>query len=304
MTLLFDRTSTALQVAAGTDLSGRRAVVTGGASGIGLETARALAAAGADVTLAVRRTEAGDKAAAEIGHEVRVAQLDLADLASVRAFVQAWDGPLHVLVDNAGVMATPQTRTAAGWELQLATNHLGHAALTTGLHRSLAAEGARVVVVSSRAHLRDGVHLDDLHFDRRPYDPWLAYAQSKSANVLFAVEAARRWERDGITVNALHPGRIVTDLVRHLDDDQLAAAVAGSSEGPDARKTVEQGAATSVLLAASRLVEGVTGHYFEDCTAAGPHQPGTSTGVAAHAVDPATAEALWEASARLVGDHA
>src|SRR5262249_57752741 len=155
--------------------------------------------------------------------EVLVAPLDLADQASVAAFVAWWDGPLHILVTNAGVMAPPELRTPEGWELQFATNHLGHFALATGLHRALAeAGGARVVSVSSSAHLRSPVVFEDIHFTEREYEPWAAYGQSKTANVLFAVEATKRWASDGITVNALMPGGIRTNLQRYVTDDELA----------------------------------------------------------------------------------
>jgi NAD(P)-dependent dehydrogenase (short-subunit alcohol dehydrogenase family) len=292
--------TTAAEVVAGVDLSGRRAVVTGGASGIGVETARALARAGADVTIAVRNLEAGAKTAADIGRNVEVAPLDLADRASVAAFVAAWDGPLHILVNNAGVMASPLVRTPEGWEQQFATNHLGHFALATGLHGALAAAGgARVVSVSSTAHQRSDVDFDDLMFERRAYDPWLAYGQSKTANVLFAVEAAKRWAGDGITANALNPGGIHTNLQRHIDVDALVADIARQG-GQVNWKTPEQGAATSVLLAASPLVDGVTGRYFEDVAEAGPHQEGTRTGVAGYALDPESAARLWTVSADLI----
>ena len=282
--------TTAAEVVAGVDLSGRRAVVTGGASGIGIETARALATAGADVTIAVRNLEAGAKTAVEIGHHVQVAPLELADRASIAAFVAHWDGPLHILVDNAGVMASPLMRTAEGWEMQFATNHLGHFALATGLHDALAAAGgARVVSVSSAAHLRSPVVFDDIHFQQREYDPWLAYGQSKTANVLFAVEATNRWAGDGIAVNALHPGGIRTNL-------QRLRAEAGMGPAAPRWKTPEQGAATSVLLAASPLVEGVSGRYFEDVAEAGLNRPGTRTGVAAYALDPEAAAQLWKVS--------
>jgi NAD(P)-dependent dehydrogenase (short-subunit alcohol dehydrogenase family) len=301
VTTPFGSDSTAADVIDGVDLTGRRAVVTGGASGIGVETARVLAEAGAEVTIAVRDTAAGEKAAAEIGCDIMVARLDLADLGSVRAFARGWDGPLHILVNNAGVMACPETRVARGWELQLATNHLGHFALGIGLHDALAAEGARVVSVSSRGHLFSDVQLADLQFERRPYDPWLAYGQSKTANILFAVEADRRWAADGIDVNALHPGRIRTSLGRHLDQKQLQQVLA-TSGGADAIKTVEQGAATSVLLAASPLLQGVGGRYFEDCNEALPNVEGTRNGYAPYALDPTNAEALWETSTRLIKD--
>jgi NAD(P)-dependent dehydrogenase (short-subunit alcohol dehydrogenase family) len=294
----FGRDTTAAEVVAGVDLSGKRAVVTGGASGIGIETARALAHAGAEVTLAVRNLDAGAKTAAEIGRNVLVAPLDLADRASIAAFAANWDGPLHMLVDNAGVMASPLMRTPEGWELQFATNHLGHFALANGLHAALAlAGGARLVSVSSAAHLRSPVVFDDIQFQRRDYDPWLAYGQSKTANVLFAVEVAKRWAGDGITANALHPGGIRTNLQRYVSDEDLARmrSASGGSAAPQ-WKTPEQGAATSVLLAASPLVEGVTGTYFEDVAEAALNEPGTRTGVAAYALDPEAAARLWDVS--------
>lgn len=300
----FTNETTALEVVRGVDLTGRRAVVTGGASGIGVETARALAQAGADVTLAVRNPSAGQEALADItattgNDRILVAPLDLADLGSVAAFVANWDGPLHILVDNAGIMAAPEMRTPQGWEMQFATNHLGHFALATGLHPALAAAGgARIVSVSSAAHLRSPVVFDDIHFARRAYDPWLAYGQSKTANVLFAVEATRRWAGDGILVNALHPGAIRTNLQRYVSDEELERmrAQTGGTAGAGYWKTTEQGAATSVLLAASPLLDGVGGRYFEDCQEAGPNQPGARTGYAPYAMDPEAAERLWRVS--------
>jgi NAD(P)-dependent dehydrogenase (short-subunit alcohol dehydrogenase family) len=299
VTTPFGARSTAAEVVAGVDLTGRRAIVTGGSSGIGVETARALAGAGAEVTLAVRDVEAGAMVAADITTgEVLVAPLDLADQVSVAAFVAAWDGPLHILVDNAGVMASPEARTAEGWELQFAVNHLGHFALTTGLHAALAtAGGARVVVVSSVGHVNGEVLFDDINFEHHPYDPWAAYSQSKTANVLFAVEAAKRWAADGISVNALNPGRIAgTNLSRHIQISAAPAAFEPNDSAGVSVKNIEQGAATSVLLAASPLVEGVTGRYFEDCEEAGPHRPGVRRGVADHALDPDKAARLWQVS--------
>lgn len=299
ITTPFTAGSTAAEVVAGVDLTGRRAIVTGGASGIGVETARALASAGAEVTLAVRNTDAGQATAEDIiattgNKQILVAPLDLADQASVALFVAAWDGPLHILVNNAGVMASPEMRTPEGWELQFATNHLGHFALANGLHRALAAAGgARVVSVSSAAHLRSPVVFEDIHFLERPYEPWAAYGQSKTANVLFAVEASKRWAGDGITVNSLMPGAIRTNLQRHVTDEELQRLRAESGPTTVAWKTPEQGAATSVLVATSPLLEGVGGRYFEDCNEAGPNQPGTRTGVAAYALDPEAAARLW-----------
>jgi NAD(P)-dependent dehydrogenase (short-subunit alcohol dehydrogenase family) len=304
ITTPFGFDSTAAEVVAGIDLTGKRAIVTGGSSGIGIETARALAAAGADVTLAVRNTEAGARVAADItatgNAAVHVAELDLADPKSVAAFVAGWSGPLDVLINNAGVMAIPELRLSAqGWELQFATNHLGHFALAFGLHDALAATsaGARIVSLSSRGHLRSPVVFDDINFASRPYEPLLAYGQSKTANVLFAVEATRRWADVGITANAVHPGAIETNLSRYLDRDYLEQLKAS---GVYRYKTAEQGAATSVLVATSPQLEGVGGRYFEDCNEAPVVDPSSAetsgSGVAAYAVDPTNAERLWELS--------
>jgi NAD(P)-dependent dehydrogenase (short-subunit alcohol dehydrogenase family) len=306
ITTPFGAQSTADDVLAGVDLTGRRAVVTGGAGGLGRETARALASAGADVTIAARDLDAAGTVAKELSQEtgnpgVHAARLDLADLASVRAFVAGWQGPLHILVNNAGIMATPAQRTPEGREMQFAVNHLGHFALTTGLHDALAeAGGARVVVVSSVGHVNGPVRFDDFDFTRDPYDPWAAYAQSKTANVLFAVEAARRWAPDNITVNALNPGRIwETGLSRHLAAPPSSFDPTGATGVSE--KNIAQGAATSVLLAASPLVAGVTGKYFEDCQEAAPFTPGVRRGVAGYATDPGNARRLWDLSAELTG---
>jgi NAD(P)-dependent dehydrogenase (short-subunit alcohol dehydrogenase family) len=304
----FGEHSTAQEIAAGIDLSGRRAIVTGASSGIGVETARVLADRGAAVTLAVRDTEAGASVATGIrestGNDaVDVRRLELAEPGSVASFVGDWDGPLDILINNAGVMAIPErTLTADGAELHFATNHLGHFALATGLHPALSASGgARVVSLSSTAHLYCPVLFDDPSFAFVPYNPFLAYGQSKTANVLFAIEANRRWHRDGITVNAVMPGGIATGLQRHVDPEALARIrrEAGASEE---LKTVEQGAATSILAAVSPLLDGIGGRYLEDCQEAevipsradadGRH------GVAAYALDPANAERLWDISER------
>jgi NAD(P)-dependent dehydrogenase (short-subunit alcohol dehydrogenase family) len=251
----FGFASTADQVIEGVDLTGKRAIVTGGASGLGIETARVLAGAGAEVVLAVRRLALGEEVAKEIrdstgNPKVRVAQLDLSDLRSVSALVSAWDGPLHILINNAGVMAIPSLeRTQEGWEMQFATNFLGHFALTQGLHAAMVdAGGARIVSVSSSGNLIAPVLFDDLHFDFIPYDPFVPYGQSKSACALLAVEATRRWAEQGILANALNPGAIATNLQKHTG---------GLKTPPERRKTVAQGAATSVLLAAHPSVEGI-----------------------------------------------
>ena len=291
--------TTADEAVAGIDLSGKRAVVTGGASGIGIPTARALASAGAEVTLAVRNPDAAEAFAAEIAADVR--RLDLADLASVEAFARDWDGPLHILVNNAGIMATPELELSPeGFELQFATNHLGHFALAVGLHPALAREGARIVSVSSRAHLRSPVVFDDLNFAFRDYQPFLGYGQSKTANVLFAVGATARWARDGIHANALMPGGIATNLQRHMDPGYIDRVV---SAGEITLKTPEQGAATSVYVATAPALEGVGGRYYEDCAESPVVDRRENQGVARYALDPDNADRLWALSEAAVGRH-
>jgi NAD(P)-dependent dehydrogenase (short-subunit alcohol dehydrogenase family) len=298
----FGRHSTASEVIEGVDLSGKRVIVTGANSGIGVETARAVAAHGAEVTLAVRRPEAGEQVAADLrkatGNDaIHVARLDVADLESVRAFTAAWQGPLHILVNNAGIMMLPKLeRGIGGHEQQFATNYLGHFALARRLHRALAdADGARLVSVSSAGHLFSPVIFDDIGFRFRPYDALAAYGQSKTAEVLLAVEAQRRWSGDGITANSLHPGAIATNLQRY----------SGGLRTPEPyRKTIEQGAATTVFLAASPLIEGVGGRYFEDVNEAPvvharPTEFGVP-GVAPYALNPENAQRLWDLASDIV----
>jgi len=296
----FGRHSTAAEVINGVDLSGKRAIVTGAGSGIGTETARALASAGAEVVLAVRRPQAAGQIVAGIAGstgnaQVSVRALDLADQDSVRGFAAAWDQPLHILVNNAGIMALPELeRTREGWELQFATNFMGHFALTVGLHDALAAgHGARVVSVSSSGNLFSPVVFDDLHFDFRSYDPLAAYGQSKTADALLAVEATRRWSGEDIYANALNPGAIATGLQRHTG---------GLKTPKERQKTVPQGAATSVLLAASPLLDKIGGRYFEDCNEAATvtRRPADYAGVAWYAVDPANAGRLWDTALDLL----
>jgi NAD(P)-dependent dehydrogenase (short-subunit alcohol dehydrogenase family) len=293
--------STAADVITGVDLGGKRAIVTGAASGIGMETARALAAAGAAVTLAVRGPRAAEAVAEELRRStgnsaIDVRHLDLSDLQSVKSFTAAWKGPVHILVNNAGIMAVPELeKTPQGFELQFGTNFLGHFALTTGLHQALAAaRGARVVSVSSTGHLFSPVLFDDLSFDFIPYTPLVAYGQSKTANALLAIDITHRWFSDGICSNALHPGAIATGLQKHIG---------GVKTPVDKRKTLEQGASTSVMLAASPLLEGVSGLYFEDCNQAEEvaKRPTDFTGgYAAYAVDRDNAERLWDLSFKLI----
>jgi NAD(P)-dependent dehydrogenase (short-subunit alcohol dehydrogenase family) len=311
ITTPFGAESTAAEVVEGIDLAGKRAIVTGGASGIGIETARALASAGAAVTLAVRRPDQGEEVAADIrsstgNEDVAVASLELTDLGSVKAFAEGWDDALDILVNNAGVMAIQElTLTDRGQEMQFATNHLGHFALALGLHDALAAaRNARIVSVSSSGHLRSPVVFDDLNYSFREYDPFGAYGQSKTANVLFAVEASRRWADDGITSNALMPGGIATNLQRHVGGSEyMQKAVKRFEESGLRLKTPEEGAATSVLLATSPELEGVGGRYFEDCDEGRVIQrrdPNTLAGVAPYALDPSNAERLWSVSLELI----
>jgi NAD(P)-dependent dehydrogenase (short-subunit alcohol dehydrogenase family) len=316
MTLMktpFGARATATEILDGVDLAGRRMIVTGGASGLGTQTVRALAGAGARVTIATRNPEIARPILDEFPQLVDVATVDLADLRSVKAFADAWsDEPLHALVANAGVMALPERRVnAQGWELQLATNFLGHFALANGLHSAIKAGMGRVVTLSSGAQLLTGIDFDDPQFEDRPYDALLAYAQSKTASALLAIAISQHWAADGITANSCAPGTIHTNLGRHippkmqkllgtLDDD-------GNQLTPGYFKTPEQGAATSTLLAASPLLDGVTGRYFEDNQEAevvdgGPqHLAGGPVGmsniVAKWAIDPVDADRLWDLAA-------
>jgi NAD(P)-dependent dehydrogenase (short-subunit alcohol dehydrogenase family) len=294
--------STAKDVIRGIDLTGKRAIVTGASSGIGVSTAEALAGAGAEVTLAVRRVDAGEEVAkrlrASTGNpKISVRELDLADLGSVRDFVAAWRGPLHILINNAGIMAVPEVqRTPQGYEIQFATNFLGHFALTTGLRGALeSAHGARVVCVSSNAHMYSPVLFDDPHFRFIPYTPFVAYGQSKTADILLAVEITRLWSAKGVYGNALNPGAIPTNLQKYIG---------GMTKTPlERRKTPDEGAATSVLLATSPLLEGIGGRYFEDCNEASvvPCRPADfSGGVAPYALDADNARRLWGLAEHLV----
>ena len=307
----FGATSTAADVLEGVDLSGRYAVVTGGYSGIGLETTRALVAAGASVAVPARRPDqARDNLAGLDG--VEVGALDLADLDSVGAYaaglVEA-GRPVDIVIDSAGVMAPPETRVGPGWELQIAANHLGHFALVNQLWPLLGA-GARVVSVSSRAHLRSGMRWEDPFFEREPYDEWAAYGQSKTANVLFAVHLDRLGRESGIRAFALHPGAIVTALSRHMTQDELrdqgAIDEAGQPIVNDAFKSPEQGAATQLWAATSPQLDGLGGVYLEDCEIARVADPDSPerVGVRDWAIDPEQAGRLWEWSAELTGVNA
>ncbi len=310
-TATFSAQSTALDVIAGHDLRGRNAIVTGGASGIGVETVRALATAGARVTIAARNQQVAESIAgtlrAETGSEaIDVGIVDLGSLASVRQFVAAYlarQQPLHLLINNAGIMATPFGHTENGFELQFGTNHIGHFALTTGLLSALKAAGnARVVSLSSIGHRRSDIDFDDINFERRPYEPFLGYGQSKTANALFAVGLTRRHANDGITSNAVMPGGIMTGLQKHMPhEEKVALGWIDESGTPNPRfKNTAQGAATSIWAAVARET-AAGGQYLEDCAVA---QPWTAAkpfaGVMPYALDLERAQRLWAVSDELV----
>ncbi|MEU6560510.1 SDR family NAD(P)-dependent oxidoreductase [Nocardia nova] len=315
ITTRFGATSTADEVAADADLTGVRAVVTGASSGLGLETARTLARSGAEVTLAVRNSAAGVSAARDIARStgsdaVRVAALDLAERAAISDFADAWNGPLHLLINNAAVITPALTRTADGWELQFATNYLGHFALSLGLRDALAAGSrqrgeARIVSVSSTAHMRSPIVFDDLHFERREYDPQAAYAQSKTATSLFAVEATRRWAGDGIVANAVNPGGVATGLQRNFTRKQKDYLAAAEAAGVFSYKTPQQGAATTLVAALAPEFAHTGGHYLDDCREAHTVPDDAelfenSHGVKQWAIDPEIAAKLWTVSTAML----
>jgi len=303
----FGATSTADEVLAGVDLTGKLAIVTGGYSGIGAETTRALVGAGAHVVVPARRVE---QARAEIGDIAEVDELDLGNLDSVRAFAErflATGRDIDIMIDSAGIMACPETRVGPGWEAQFATNHLGHFALVTRLWpRLVTGGGARVVSVSSAGHQRSGIRWDDVMFARGGYDKWAAYGQAKSANVLFAVHLDKVGRDHGVRVFALHPGGIMTPLQRHLTTAEMVERgwihEDGTMVDPSMFKTPQQGAATQTWAATSPQLDDLGGVYLEDCDVAEiATGEGMRPGVREHAIDPAQAERLWTLSAELTG---
>ncbi|RRQ86647.1 SDR family NAD(P)-dependent oxidoreductase [Streptomyces griseofuscus] len=302
----FGATSTADEVLEGIDLSGKLALVTGGYSGIGLETTRALVKAGALVVVPARRPETAEQALAGLPG-VEVDELDLGDLESVRRFAErflASGRGLDIVIDSAGIMACPETRVGDGWEAQFATNHLGHFALVNRLWPAIAPGGARVVSVSSRGHHHAaGIRWDDIHW-RQGYDKWEAYGQAKTANVLFAVQLDKLGRDAGVRAFALHPGGILTPLQRHLAQEEMVERGWIDEEGnllhPEVFKTPQQGAATQVWAATSPQLDGLGGLYLEDCDIAEPAQD-TREGVKDWAIDPEQAARLWTLSAELTG---
>ncbi|MFC4909038.1 SDR family NAD(P)-dependent oxidoreductase [Actinomadura gamaensis] len=297
----FGAGSTARDVLAGIDLTGKTALVTGGYSGLGLAGVRALVDAGARVVVPARRPETAREALRDVPR-VDVRELDLGDLESVRRLSDHLldDGrELDLVITNAGIMACPETRVGPGWEAHFATNHLGHFALVNRL-RPLLAERARVVSVTSSGHFLSGIRWDDLQFCDG-YDRWLAYAQSKTANALFAVQLNAL----GVQAFTAHPGSILTPLQRHIPRDEQIAQGWISEDGTQAEgfKSPEQGAATAIWAATSPLLDGLGGLYAQDCDIA---EPATGDdmligGVKPWAVDPDDAARLWEISADLTG---
>jgi NAD(P)-dependent dehydrogenase (short-subunit alcohol dehydrogenase family) len=305
----FGYRSTALEVLDGTRLEGRTALVTGGYSGLGKETVRALAQAGASVIVGARRPDVATTDLTGIGGDITILPLDLSDPASIDAFaalVQARTAALHILINNAAIMACPLARDPRGYESQFATNHLGHFQLAARLWPLLAAAGgARVVALSSSGHARNGLDLDDIHFARRPYDKWTAYGQAKSANALFALQLDGIGAAHGVRAFAVDPGGIRTPLQRHLSMEEQIALGWYDSEGNlnPLFKTTEQGAATSIWCATSPLLEGMGGAYCADCNIAAPWQAGQPpyVGVHPHVRDVALAERIWAASETMCG---
>jgi len=306
----FGAHSTADDVLAGVDLSGKLAIVTGGYSGLGLETTRALTKAGARVVVPARRPDTAWKALAGL-EGVELDELDLGDLESVRAFAERFldsGRTVDFVIDSAGIMACPETRVGPGWEAQFATNHLGHFALVNRLWPAIEPGGARVVSVSSRAHHFSGMRWDDVHW-RTGYDKWQAYGQAKTANVLFAVHLDRLGAERGVRAFSLHPGGILTPLQRHLPKAEMVERgwidEQGNVLNPEGFKSPEQGAATQVWAATSPQLAGMGGVYLEDCDIAERAVDGDETsGVRAWATDPEQAERLWTLSAELTGVNA
>ena len=309
----FGAASTAAEVIAGRDLTGKTAVVTGGYSGIGIETVRAFRSAGAKVVVPARDMAKAKANLADMP-DVRLEIMDLLDPGSIDAFAKKFlrdNEKLHILVNNAGIMAPPLTRDARGYESQFSANHLGHFQLTCRLWPSLvAAQGARVVALSSYGHRRAGIDFHDPNFERREYDPWIAYGQSKTANALFAVALDSIGERQGVRAFSVHPGGIATDLIRHMSQAQIDASEILDRTGKPIidpehnKKTPQQGAATTVWCATSPQLNGMGGVYCADCDIARALPSDDSKemhGVRPRATDPVAAGRLWQLSEQLTG---
>ncbi len=310
----FGAKSTAMEVIAGIDLSGRYAIVTGGYSGIGLETVRALASAGATVTVPARRVDAAQAALGQMAGQIEIAAMDLADISSIRRFgddyVAAGRG-LDLLINNAGIMACPQTRVGPGWEAQFAVNQLGHFELYRRLLPALRKAGSgRLVALSSTAHILTDIHWQDPHFEAHDYDKWQAYGQSKTADALFALGVDMRMKDEGFRAFSVHPGGIFTDLQRHLPDEEMAALGWKNADGtiPDRIremfKTPQQGASTTIWAATSPQLDGRGGVYCEDCDIA--QLAGTQSQRYEHvrewACNEESADRLWKMSEAMLAE--
>lgn len=312
----FDRSSTGQEVLAAHDLAGKTAIVTGGYSGIGLETTRALAAKGVKVIVPVRTPAKATAALAGIEGDVHSAPLDLADLKSVKAFTDSMLSELDsldFLLNNAGIMANPETRVGPGWESQFGVNHMGHFALTTALIPLLSkSPGSRVVCLTSTAHKMSDIRWDDIQFTAGDYEKWQAYGQSKTANALFANALSRRLKKSGGLAFSVHPGGIFTPLQRHLQKEEMVAAGWINEDGSPTElakqgfKSEEQGCSTTLWAATSQLLENTTGVYCEDCNIAAPTDNsspmGRYFGVDEHATKDDSAERLWEISEKLLAE--
>ena len=320
---VFGAASTTEDVLSGINLRGKRIFVTGVSAGLGVETARSLAAHGAHVVGAARDLKKAEAATAQVrkdaeayGESFELVALDLASLKSVRASAEGLlkkGEPFDVVIANAGVMATPFTHTADHFETQFGTNHLGHFVLVNRIAPGIR-KGGRLINLASAGHRFSNVDLEDPNFEQTPYDPWVAYGRSKTANILFAVAFDRRHRGNGVRAAAVHPGGIQTELDRHLDPvhikktiEQTNKRLAAEGKAPFQLKTIPQGAATSVWAAVVAPADEVGGHYCENCHA-GKIVPddvtitAVSEGVRAYAVDPTNAEALWKKSEEMVGE--
>jgi NAD(P)-dependent dehydrogenase (short-subunit alcohol dehydrogenase family) len=318
MTKQFGETSTTDDVLDGVTLTGKRVLVTGASAGLGVETARALAAHGATIVGAARDLAKAERATEEVrkgaakGGSLELVELDLASLKSVRACADklvAAGKPFDVLICNAGVMATPKGKTSDGFETQFGTNHLGHFVLVNRI-ASLMKKGSRLVNLSSAGHRFSDVDLADPNFEHTPYDPFAAYGRSKTANILFAVEFDRRHKAEGVRATAVHPGGIQTELGRHMTPELIQQMIKNIEEANKAAnlppfqwKTIPQGAATSVWSGFVAPADLVGGKYCEDCHVAElSDNPAARGGVRAYALDPEHAKALWAKSEEMVGE--
>lgn len=310
----FHAKSSGAEVLAGIDLTGKTAIVTGGYSGLGLETVRNLAANGASVIVPVRSPEKAIEALADMPGDIRTAPMDLADIASVTQFAAGMNddlSQLDFLINNAGIMACPQAQVGPGWESQFGVNHMGHFALTLGVFDLLTkANAARVVTLSSAGHKISDILWDDVQFEKTPYDKWQAYGQAKSANALFANALSRRLKDSGGAAFSVHPGGIFTPLQRHLPKEEMIALGWLGEDGEPSElakagfKTPEQGCSTTLWAATSELLDGKPGVYCEDCNIAAVTDPDSPAarfmGVNAHVCDDDAAERLWTMSEKFL----